>query len=119
MRLAFPTTALLFAALVLAVPATAQQRSGLGPCRNGVQALISAIDRGEQKSADYRDAYKGVVDSCGRSSHPVKPAKSFDKASCSRLATKLLDQLEKRYGLRSRAFAATRERFSATCAPVR
>ena len=47
--------------VVLGMAGFAEQRSGVGPCRQGVLALIGMLDDGDTKSADYGPARAGVV----------------------------------------------------------
>jgi len=59
-----------------AEPASSEQRSGAGPCRQGVLALAGMIDDGDLKSADYRHAFSGVVGTCG----PISKLKAAPKS---------------------------------------
>ena len=114
--------ALLFAtALVLswfysAGPALTEQRSGAGPCRQGVLALIGMLDDGNTKSADYRHAFTAVVGTCGpiaKSKAALKPAGA---AQCRKLAGYMLDEIESNR-MNGRAFVEVRDTFAQECAP--
>jgi hypothetical protein len=102
---------------VAAAPAWAQAepRSGVGPCRQGALALVAMIDQGDESSADYRNAYAGVVQTCGQPPRPAVVA--ADRNVCRALVLNILDTIEDG-GLRSRRFAQARDAFAASCAPL-
>jgi hypothetical protein len=97
-------------------PASAEQRSGVGPCRQGVLALIGMLDDGDAKSADYRHAFTAVVQTCG----PVAKSKAAPKpagtAQCRKLAGRMLDEIEEGR-LNGTAFVQARDTFAQGCAP--
>jgi hypothetical protein len=103
-------------ALAAACPAFAQPgpRSGPAPCRQGALALIAMLDRGDDASADYRDAYGGVVQTCGPA--PRKAAVVADRKACRDLALKMLDEIEDGR-LNTQRFTQARDAFAASCAP--
>jgi hypothetical protein len=104
-------------AALLAVSQVAQaQRSGTGPCRNGVLALIAMIDAGEQSTPEYRHAATAVVETCGpaaKKGHAQAPA-AFDKAACAKLALAMLDAIEDNK-IGKGAFVQPRDAFARTC----
>ena len=114
--------ALLFAtALVMSwfcstEPALTEQRSGVGPCRQGVLALIGMLDDGNAKSADYRHAFTAVVGTCG----PVTKSKTAPKPAgatqCRKLAGYMLDEIESGR-MNGKAFVETRDTFAQGCTP--
>ena len=108
--------ALITAFLCWTNPASAEQRSGVGPCRQGVLALIGMLDDGDVKSAEYRSAFSAVVGTCG----PVARSKSAPKpagtAQCRKLAGYMLDEIESN-GLNGRAFVEVRDTFAQECGP--
>jgi hypothetical protein len=112
--------ALIAALLCWADPASAEQRSGVGPCRQGVLALIGMLDSGDTKSADYKSAFSAVVGTCG----PVARSKAASKAAskpagtaqCRKLAGYMLDEIESN-GLNGRAFVEVRDTFAQECGP--
>lgn len=106
----------LAAAVAAASPALAQtgSRNGAGSCRQSALALIAMLDAGDDTSAGYRDAYGGVVQSCGPA--PRKAAVMADRAGCRDLALKLLDEIEQGR-LDSQRLARARDAFAASCAP--
>ena len=70
--------------LCSAGPASAEQRSGAGPCRQGVLALIGMLDDGDTKSAEYQQASSAVIETCGpvaRSKATPKPAGTAQQIS--------------------------------------
>lgn len=110
------TVALVATSLFVAAPVSAEQRSGAGPCRQGVLALIGMLDDGDRKSADYRHAFTAVVQTCG----PVAKSKPVPKpaavAQCRKLAGYMLDEIEENR-LNGRAFVEVRDSFAQGCAP--
>lgn len=105
-----------FAAAVLgaATSAFSQQIGGSAPCRQGALALIALLDRGEDTSGDYRNAYSGVVLGCGPAPRPAKVM--ADRDVCRDLALRMLDAIEDGR-LQSQDFALARDAFAANCAP--
>ena len=121
-----PSTSKLFAAglgtlilaTLLSAPATAQQRSGAAPCRQGALALIAMLDNGETATADYRHAFAGVTESCGA----ITPGGSgkppgIDAKACRAMALKMLDEIEEGRFARP-SFARARDDFAKNCAPA-
>ena len=93
-----------------------EQRSGVGPCRQGVLALIGMLDDGDAKSADYRHAFTAVVQTCG----PVVQSKAAPKpagtAQCRKLAGQMLDEIESGR-MNGKAFVQVRDTFAQGCTP--
>ena len=110
------SAALVLVSLGWAAPTLAEQRSGVGPCRQGVLALIGMLDSGDTKSADYKSAFSAVVGTCG----PVARSKAVSKpaatAQCRKLAGYMLDEIESN-GLNGRAFVEVRDTFAQECGP--
>lgn len=116
-----PLTVALTAALTLAFVAAlagsaqAQQRSGSAPCRQGALALIAMLDDSDDKSADYRNAFNGVTQSCG----PVSKARDITpspRGECRKLALAVLDAIEGGR-IQTPVFVRARDQFAASCAP--
>jgi hypothetical protein len=110
------------AALVLLgaelAPALAQsgQRSGPGPCRQGVLALIAMLDGKDDTSADYKHAFEAVTQTCG----PVAKARDVTPASradCGKLALAMLDAIEGGGRMTTPVFVRARDQFAQSCAP--
>jgi hypothetical protein len=100
---------------LIVAPALAQQRSGPGPCRQGVLALIGMLDDKDDRSAGYRHAYEAVAQTCG----PVSKARDVpvgNRAACADLARAMLDVIEGGK-ITSPAFVRARDQFAATCPP--
>jgi hypothetical protein len=110
------TAALAVSWLCPAAPATAEQRSGVGPCRQGVLALIGMLDDGDQKSADYRHAFTAVVRTCGPVAKSKPAPRPAGTPQCRKLAGYMLDEIESG-GLNGRAFVEVRDSFAQGCAP--
>src|SRR5215218_6559298 len=102
--------------LCAAEPASAELRSGAGPCRQGVLGLIGMLDDGDLKSADYRQTFSAVVGTCG----PVAKSKAAPKpagaAQCRKLAGQMLDEIEAGR-LNGNGFVQARDTFAQGCAP--
>jgi hypothetical protein len=63
--------AAVFACTCLASAAPkANQRTGEKPCREGMLGIVSMLDGKTDDSADYRQTYAAIVETCG----PVAPA---------------------------------------------
>jgi hypothetical protein len=97
-------------------PASAEQRSGVGPCRQGVLALIGMLDDGDQKSPDYRHAFTAVVQTCGPVAKTKPASKPAGAAQCRKLAGYMLDEIESNR-MNGRAFVEVRDTFAQECAP--
>jgi hypothetical protein len=114
--------ALLFSVVLVASwlgspgPASSEQRSGVGPCRQGVLALIAMLDNGDARSADYRHAFTAVVETCGPISKSKAAPKPAGTAQCRKLAGRMLDEIESRR-LNGKAFVQVRDTFAQSCAP--
>jgi hypothetical protein len=105
----------MLAATVMVQTAQAD-RSGVGPCRQGVLGLIAKLDAGEQTTADFKQVARDVVETCGATTvHPSGPAE-IDQASCRQQAVSMLDTIEDGK-MRTRAFTRTKTAFARTCAP--
>jgi hypothetical protein len=108
--------ALFMSSLCWSAPASAEQRSGVGPCRQGVLALIGMLDDGDTKSADYKSAFSAVVGTCG----PVAGSKAAPKPAgtpqCRKLAGAMLDEIESNR-LNGKAFVTARDSFAQGCGP--
>src|ERR1700741_4491975 len=117
-RRAFAWLAASAAALLAAMPAAQAQRSGAGPCRQGLLALMVMIDAGEQDKSLYRSTAKDVVGTCGPAatakSAAAAPPPKFDGEQCGKLALGMLDTLEEGK-LDSPQFAQARVAFANQC----
>ncbi len=118
--LIIPMAALVAAIFVLAtlMPAIAQsaKRSGVGPCRQGALSLISLLDSKEDNTPDYRNAYDGVVQSCGPATGAPSASAPSPRTDCGKLASALLDLIEDGK-MNSQGFVAARTRFAMSCGP--
>ena len=88
---------IIIAILLSAGPALAEgaaKRSGVGPCRQGALALIGMLDDKRDNTADYRQAYEAVVQTCGPAGAPRTPVTAQDRGKCRDLALKVLDTIE-------------------------
>jgi hypothetical protein len=114
--------ALLFSTLLAASwlssaqPASAEPRSGAGPCRQGVLALIGMLDDGDTKSAAYKHAFSAVVETCGPVARSKAAPKPSATAQCRKLAGRMLDEIEDGR-LNGKAFVSARDAFAQGCAP--
>jgi hypothetical protein len=116
-----PVALLFTAALVVSwfcatSPASAEQRSGAGPCRQGVLALIGMLDDGDAKSADYKHAFTAVVQTCGPVAQSKAAPKPAGAAQCRKLAGQMLDEIESNR-MNGKAFVQARDTFAQGCAP--
>jgi hypothetical protein len=102
--------------LASAGSALSEQRSGAGPCRQGVLALIGMLDDGDQKSPDYRHAFTAVVKTCGPVAKTKPASKPAGAAQCRKLAGYMLDEIESNR-MNGRAFVEVRDTFAQECAP--
>jgi hypothetical protein len=110
------TSMLVISWLYSAQPGSAEQRSGAGPCRQGVLALIGMLDSGDVKSAEYRSAFSAVVGTCGPVARSRAASKPAGTAQCRKLAGYMLDEIESN-GLNGRAFVEVRDTFAQECGP--
>jgi hypothetical protein len=110
------TTMLVASWLFSAAPGSTEQRSGAGPCRQGVLALIGMLDDGDMKSADYRSASSAVVGTCGPVARTKAAPKPAGTAQCRKLAGRMLDEIESG-GLNGKAFVEARDTFAQGCGP--
>jgi hypothetical protein len=112
--------ALVAAIFVIAtlMPAAAQpaKRSGAGPCRQGALSLISLLDSKEDNTPDYRNAYDGVVQTCGPATGAPSASAPSPREDCGKLALALLDIIEDGK-INTQGFVAARTRFALSCAP--
>jgi hypothetical protein len=97
-------------------PTSAEQRSGVGPCRQGVLALIGMLDDGDRKSPDYKHAFTAVVQTCGPVAKTKGASKPAATAQCRKLAGYMLDEIESNR-MNGRAFVEVRDTFAQECAP--
>lgn len=97
-------------------PASAEQRSGAGPCRQGVLTLIAMLDDGDMKSADYKHAFSAVVGTCGPIAKSKPAPKPAGTAQCRKLAGRMLDEIEEGR-MNGRTFVEVRDTFAQGCAP--
>jgi hypothetical protein len=103
--------------LAAAVPPSEAQRSGAGPCRQGLLALIVMIDAEEQDKSLYRTTARDVVETCGppasaRKASAAPPA--FDREQCGKRVLAMLDTVEEGK-LESPQFAQARDAFAGRC----
>lgn len=104
-------------ALLVAISVADAQRSGAGPCRQGLLALMVMIDAEEQDKSLYRSTAKEVVDTCGpaaKTAAAATPAPKFDRDQCGKLAVTMLDTIEDGK-LDTPQFAQARDAFSGQC----
>src|SRR5258708_597046 len=107
--------AALLAVSVTAPPARAE-RSGVGPCRQGVLGLIAKLDAGEQATADFKRTARDVVETCGSTTvHPGAPA-AVEQTGCRQQALNMLDTIEDGK-MSTHAFARIKTAFAKSCAP--
>jgi len=110
------SAALIIGWLCWADPVSAEQRSGAGPCRQGVLALIGMLDDGDTKSAEYQQASSAVIETCGPVARSKATPKPVGTAQCRKLAGRMLDQIESGR-LNGTAFAQARDAFEQGCGP--
>lgn len=105
-------------ALLATMSASEAQRSGAGPCRQGLLALMVMIDAEEQDKSLYRGTAKEVVDTCGPAAKTATaaatPAPKFDRDQCGKLAVTMLDTIEDGK-LDTPLFAQARDAFAGQC----
>jgi hypothetical protein len=113
---AFTCLAVSAVALLTAIAAASAQRSGAGPCRQGLLALMVMIDAEEQDKTLYRSTAKEVVDTCGPAAKTsaAAPAPKFDRDQCGKLAVTMLDTIEDGK-LDTPQFAQVRDAFAGQC----
>jgi hypothetical protein len=110
--------AAVFACMPLASAAPkSNQRTGEKPCREGMLGIVSMLDGKTDDSADYRQTYAAIVETCG----PVAPApKPKDpppiRAACRALAMAMVELIEDGK-MNARAFVKARDSFAETCPP--
>jgi len=118
MRRAVTVLALAAAMLLAAGSASDAQRSGAGPCRQGLLALMVMIDADEHDRSLYRNTAKTVVETCGPIAAAKKtaaaPPAAFDKELCGKLALAMLDSIEDAK-LDSPQFVQARDEFGGKC----
>jgi hypothetical protein len=97
-------------------PAAPAERSGVGPCRQGVLGLIAKLDAGEQATADFKTIARSVIETCGSTTvHPGAPA-AIEQTSCRQQALNMLDTIEDGK-MSTRAFTRIKTAFAKSCAP--
>ena len=105
----------LLAATVTTPAAQAEQRSGVGPCRQGVLSLFQRLDAGEQATPDFSRVARDVLETCGAATvHPSGPAE-IEQAVCRQRALNMLDIESGKMG--TRAFTRVKTVFAKRCAP--
>jgi hypothetical protein len=110
-----------FAAAMLAISVvpTSAQRTSWQSCRQGVLAIIHYLDNSEEQSADYTDAARAVIETCGRRTRAVQPdgaVAAGRRKECRALALKMLDELEEAR-VNTQVFARARDSFARRCGP--
>lgn len=110
-------TALAVAILFFGAMAKAQP-SGVGPCRQGVLALIGMLDAGEQSTADYLTTARNVIETCGPSPARASGSPQINQAACRQLVQPMLDAIEGGK-MNTQAFVQVRNNFARSCAPAR
>ena len=111
----FTVPAVLFFA---AMAETHAQPSGVGPCRQGVLALIGMLDAGEQSAADYLTTARNVVETCGPSPARASGSPQINQAACRQLAQPMLDAIEDGK-MNTQVFVQVRNNFARSCVPKR
>jgi hypothetical protein len=111
------TTTLLACATVVFAAPKSNQRTGEKPCREGMLGIVSMLDAKTDDSADYRQTYSAIVETCG----PVGPApKPKDtppsRAACRDLAMAMVDLIEDGK-MNTKAFVKARDDFALACPP--
>jgi hypothetical protein len=111
------TTTLLACATVVFAAPKANQRTGEKPCREGMLGIVSMLDAKTDDSADYRQTYSAIVETCG----PVGPApKPKDpppsRAACRDRAMAMVDLIEDGK-MNTKAFVKARDDFALACPP--
>lgn len=110
----------IFAIPVLFFGAIAQaqaQQSGVGPCRQGVLALLGMLDAGDQATADYLSTARNVVETCGPSPARASGSPQINQAACRKLVQPMLDAIEDGK-MNTQAFVQVRNNFARSCAPA-
>jgi hypothetical protein len=91
------------------------KRSGVGPCRQAALSLMSMLDDKEDNTAAYRQAYEGIVQTCGPVAAAAPEAPS-GREQCGKLALAMLDAIEEGK-INGQGFVRARTRFALSCAP--
>src|SRR5271165_4121559 len=82
------------ATVAFAGPQSAQ-RPGEKACREAVNGLVSMLDAKTDDSANYRDTYVAVVDTCGPVATKVRPKTTpATRDACHDLAAAMVDLIE-------------------------
>ena len=87
--------------------------------REAVNGLVSMLDAKTDNTANYRDTYAVVVDTCGPVATKAKPKATPAPASrdaCHDLAAAMVDLIEDGK-MDTAAFVTARNEFAATCPP--
>ena len=104
--------------VALLAPALAQpaKRTGTAPCRQGALALVAMLDDKDDKSADYRNAFNAVTQTCGPLAKARGDVTPSPRAECRSLALAVLDAIEGGR-IQTPAFVRARDQFAVSCAP--
>ncbi len=95
------------------------QRPGEKACREAVNGLVSMLDAKMDDSANYRDTYAAVVDTCGPVATKARPKTTAVPASrdaCHDLAAAMVDLIEDGK-MDTAAFVKARNDFAVACPP--
>ncbi len=110
--------AVVFACTPLASAAPkANQRTGEKPCREGMLGIVSMLDAKTDDSADYRQTYSAIVETCGPVAPAPKPKEPPpSRAGCRDLAMAMVDLVEDGK-MNTKAFVKARDDFALACPP--
>jgi hypothetical protein len=104
------------ASLATAAPRSAP-RSGEKACREALNGLVSMLDAKMDDTANYRDTYAAVVDTCGPVAAITRPkAAPMSRDACHDLAAAMVDLIEDEK-MNSAAFVKARSDFALACPP--
>jgi hypothetical protein len=82
-----------------------------------VNGLVSMLDAKMDNSANYRDTYTAVVDTCGPVATKARPKTTpTSRDACHDLAAAMVDLIEDGK-MDTAAFVTARNEFAATCPP--
>jgi len=113
--MAAPVAAIFVCAALASATAQPAKRSGAGPCRQAALAIIAMLDGKEDNTSEYRNAYDGIVQTCGPVASAL-PEPTSGREHCGKLALAVLDAIEEGK-INTKGFVQARTRFAQSCAP--
>jgi hypothetical protein len=117
LRYLLTTAAVLVAAFASAAPRSVP-RPREKACREAVNGLVSMLDAKTDNTANYRDTYAAVVDTCGPVATVPKPkATPVSRDGCHDLAAAMVDLIEDGK-IDTAAFVKPRNDFAVACPPL-